>query len=54
MIDEVELLAPVGSYESLTSAINAGANAIYFGVENLNMRSRSSIKRSHGQPIGCC
>jgi putative protease len=43
MIDDVELLAPVGSYESLSSAINAGANAIYFGVENLNMRSRSSI-----------
>lgn len=39
----VELLAPVGSYESLISAINAGANAIYFGVENLNMRSRSSL-----------
>lgn len=43
MNDAVELLAPVGSYESLISAINAGANAVYFGVENLNMRSRSSI-----------
>jgi putative protease len=39
----VELLAPVGSFESLVSAIQAGADAIYFGVENLNMRSRSSI-----------
>jgi U32 family peptidase len=43
MNNEIELLAPVGSYESLISAIKAGANSIYFGVENLNMRSRSSI-----------
>ncbi len=35
-------MAPVGSYESLTAAINAGADAVYFGVEGLNMRSRSS------------
>lgn len=35
-------MAPVGSYESLSAAINAGANAVYFGVEGLNMRSRSS------------
>ncbi|MDP1843845.1 MAG: peptidase U32 family protein [Sediminibacterium sp.] len=38
----VEILAPVGSYESLQAAINAGANSIYFGVEQLNMRTRSS------------
>ena len=31
-------MAPVGSYESLAAAIDAGADAIYFGVENLNMR----------------
>lgn len=36
-------MAPVGSYESLHAAINAGADAIYFGVEGLNMRSRSSV-----------
>lgn len=36
-------MAPVGSYESLQSAINAGADAVYFGVEGLNMRSRSSV-----------
>ncbi|MDE6287164.1 MAG: U32 family peptidase [Muribaculaceae bacterium] len=35
-------MAPVGSYESLAAAINAGADAVYFGVEGLNMRSRSS------------
>lgn len=37
-----EIMAPVGSYESLHAAINAGADAIYFGVEGLNMRARSS------------
>lgn len=35
-------MAPVGSFESLHAAINAGADAIYFGVEGLNMRARSS------------
>lgn len=36
-----EILAPVGSFESLQAAIRAGAGAIYFGVEQLNMRTRS-------------
>ena len=36
-------MAPVGSYESLHAAIEAGDDAIYFGVEGLNMRSRSSV-----------
>ncbi|MCM1077082.1 MAG: U32 family peptidase [Bacteroides sp.] len=40
---EFEIMAPVGSYESLHAAIEAGADAIYFGVEGLNMRSRSSV-----------
>ncbi len=35
-------MAPVGSWESLSAAIKAGANSVYFGIENLNMRSRSS------------
>lgn len=35
-------MAPVGSYESLYAAIDAGADAVYFGVEGLNMRARSS------------
>ncbi|MDD3263620.1 MAG: U32 family peptidase [Candidatus Nanoarchaeia archaeon] len=39
--DDVEIMAPAGSYESLMSSINAGAKSIYFGVENLNMRSRA-------------
>ncbi|MCX6190578.1 MAG: U32 family peptidase, partial [Bacteroidetes bacterium] len=38
----IELMAPAGSYESLMAAINAGCNAVYFGVEQLNMRARSS------------
>ena len=36
-------MAPVGCYESLHAAINAGADAVYFGVEGLNMRARSSV-----------
>ena len=39
---DFEIMAPVGSYESLAAAIEAGADAVYFGVEGLNMRSRSS------------
>jgi len=40
--NKVELLAPVGSFDCLQAAINAGADAVYFGVEQLNMRTRSS------------
>jgi len=40
--EQIELMSPVGSYESLMAAINAGADAIYFGAGNLNMRARSS------------
>ncbi len=39
---DFEIMSPVGSYESLMGAIQGGADAIYFGVEGLNMRSRSS------------
>lgn len=39
---DVEIMAPVGSYESLRAAIQAGAGSVYFGVEQLNMRARSS------------
>lgn len=35
-------MAPVGSYESLHAALDAGADAVYFGVQGLNMRSKSS------------
>ncbi len=39
---KIELMAPVGSYEALASAIKSDADSIYFGVGKLNMRSRSS------------
>ncbi|MDY6147996.1 MAG: peptidase U32 family protein [Porphyromonas sp.] len=37
-----EVMAPVGSYEALSAAINAGADSVYFGIEALNMRARSA------------
>ncbi len=42
--DEFEIMSPVGSWESLAAAFQAGADSIYFGVEQLNMRSRSAGK----------
>ncbi len=39
---EFEIMSPVGSYESLMAAIQGGADSVYFGIEGLNMRSRSS------------
>jgi len=41
-INNYEIMAPAGSYESLAAAIQGGANSIYFGIEGLNMRSKSS------------
>ena len=41
-MDSVEIMSPVGSYESLIAAIQGGADSVYFGVGKLNMRSRSS------------
>jgi U32 family peptidase len=38
-----EVMAPVGSFAALTAAIQAGADSVFFGVQQLNMRSRSSI-----------
>lgn len=40
--EEIEIMAPAGSWESLAAAIKAGANSVYFGIEKLNMRSKSS------------
>lgn len=39
---EIEVMAPAGSYESLIAAIQGGADSVYFGVEQLNMRAASS------------
>ncbi len=41
--DKIELMAPAGSWEALQAAIDNGADSIYFGVEQLNMRAVSSI-----------
>lgn len=38
----MELMAPAGSYESLMAAVKAGADSVYFGVEQLNMRTKST------------
>jgi len=39
---DFEIMAPVGSYESLAAAIQAGADSVYFGIEKLNMRAHSA------------
>lgn len=41
-INDYEIMAPVGSRESLAAAIQAGANSVYFGIGKLNMRSHSA------------
>ena len=40
---KVELMAPAGSFEALMAAMQAGADSVYFGIEQLNMRAKSSI-----------
>lgn len=44
--EDFEIMAPAGSFESLHAAIQGGANSVYFGAGNLNMRSRSSANFS--------
>lgn len=41
--ERIELMAPAGGFDSMQAAIDAGADSIYFGVEQLNMRAKSSI-----------
>ena len=41
-INDFEIMAPIGSRESLAAAIHAGANSVYFGIGKLNMRSHSA------------
>ena len=45
-IVHIEIMAPVGCWESLAAAIQAGATSVYFGIEHLNMRARSSVNFS--------
>lgn len=39
---QIEIMAPAGSWEALRAAIQGGANSVYFGIEQLNMRARAS------------
>ena len=41
-IKEFEIMAPVGSYDALSAAIQGGADSVYFGIEGLNMRAKSA------------
>jgi U32 family peptidase len=41
--NEIEIMAPVGSYESLMAAIQGKADSVYFGIGHLNMRSKSTL-----------
>jgi putative protease len=41
--NKIELMAPAGNFESLQAALDNGADSVYFGVEQLNMRARASI-----------
>lgn len=43
---DFEIMAPAGSFESLIAAVQGGADSVYFGVENLNMRAASSVNFS--------
>ena len=43
MNNGIELMAPAGNFESLQAALDNGADSVYFGVEQLNMRARASI-----------
>lgn len=43
---KIEIMSPVGSYEALVAAIQSGAGSVYFGVGQMNMRSRSSANFS--------
>jgi U32 family peptidase len=46
--EDIELMAPAGSYESLMAAIQGGADSVYFGIDQLNMRARSSANFTAG------
>jgi U32 family peptidase len=55
--ENIRIMAPAGSFESLTAALQAGADAVYFGTGRLNMRSRSSGNFSIGdlgQVVSMC
>ncbi|RPI43757.1 MAG: U32 family peptidase [Bacteroidetes bacterium] len=46
--EDIDLLAPAGNFESLTAAAQGGADSVYFGIEQLNMRARSTVNFTTG------
>ncbi|MDR1198885.1 MAG: U32 family peptidase [Prevotellaceae bacterium] len=48
-LNSIEIMAPTGNFECLMAAVQGGADSVYFGVENLNMRSRSANNFKTGQ-----
>ncbi|RXP45936.1 U32 family peptidase [Lutibacter sp. HS1-25] len=42
-MQKIELMAPAGNFESLQAALDNGADSVYFGVEQLNMRARATV-----------
>jgi putative protease len=48
MSEKIEIMAPAGNWESLAAALDAGADSVYFGIEHLNMRARSSANFTTG------
>jgi putative protease len=54
---KIELMSPAGDFTSLQAAIDNGADSVYFGVEQLNMRARATmnftINRSAGNFRRC-
>ena len=42
-MQELEIMSPAGSFESLAAALRAGADSVYFGVGMYNMRARSTV-----------
>lgn len=48
MSKKIELMAPAGNWESLMAAIHAGADSVYFGVEQMNMRARATMNFTLG------
>ena len=48
---KIELMAPAGNFESLQAALDNGADSVYFGVDQPNMRARASINFTMGRVV---
>lgn len=47
-VEKLELMAPAGGFDSLQAALDNGADSIYFGVDQLNMRARATMNFTLG------